>query len=474
MYRQNLVLERFQRMLLDGAAVFVAALVAVWLRHDLLARFGATSGTTPWSSYLFPAMLVASLAVLVLRICGSYEQPHRKLPLPVTLGAIGAATLGALTLSFFYRSVSYSRATVIIFFPLAAVAVVGVRYAYDRYVRAVRSNDNARRRVLIVGRTPLGNRLSAALRLRPAYYDLVGFLDDDLPPSAGENNELPVLGGVDALARVVDEHDVDEVLISLAGSSERVMDVIGECMRSGVVWKAVPYTYGLRLDRMWMDDFDGIPLVGTRGTRLVGYSWMLKRGFDVAFAGVALVLMSPFLLLIAAAVALTSRGPVFYRQTRIGINGKPFQMLKFRSMRVDGGISLHSDFALEWIHGRTGDADGQGVHKMVHDPRVTRVGRIIRATSLDELPQFWNVLRGDMSVVGPRPPLPYEVERYTEWHRRRLSVPPGITGSWQVSGRNLLSFDEMVALDVAYIENWSFENDVRIVLRTIPAMLMGK
>ena len=475
MYRQSLVVERIRRMLVDWAAVAGAALLAVWLRHAW-AWAGATSGDTPWGSYVLPAVMVGLLTVGVLKVAGAYSQPGGRVPPALTVAAIGVATLAMVTVGFFYRSASYSRAAVVIFLPLAAIVLAGARAALHRYVRAARANADAVRRVLIVGRTPLGNRLSAALRLRPAYYHVVGFLDDDVPPSGSENNNVPVLGGVDLIGTSIDLLDIDEVLIALSGPTDRVMDVIGECMQQGVPWKAVPHTYGLRLDRMWIDDFDGIPLVGTRGSRLIGYNRVVKRTFDVLVAGAALLFLSPVLLLVAAAVRITSHGPVLYRQARVGLDGQEFEMLKFRSMRTDSTTDIHTAFTNEWIHGRTGgdEAGDDTIHKIDADPRVTVVGRVIRATSIDELPQFWNVLRGDMSVVGPRPPLPYEVDHYTEWHRRRLSVLPGITGSWQVSGRNTLSFDEMVALDVAYIEGWSLERDLSIVLRTIPAMLIGR
>ncbi len=468
-------MERTRRMVVDGTAVFAAALLAVWLRHAW-AWVGATEGPTPWRSYVLPAVVVALLTVGVLKLAGAYSQPGVRVPPALTIAALGVATLAMLTFGFFYRSASYSRVTVVIFVPLAAVVLAAARAALQRYVRTASNNADAVRRVLIVGKTPLGNRLSAALRMRPTFYEVIGFLDDDLPPSGSENNNVPVLGGVDLLGTSIDLLDVDEVLIALSGPTDRVMDVIGECMQQGVAWKAVPHTYGLRVDRMWIDDFDGIPLVGTRGSRLIGYNKMVKRTFDVAVASVALLVLSPVLGLVALAVKLTSKGPVLYRQTRVGIHGLEFQMLKFRSMRTDSSTDIHTAFTNEWIHGRTGsEEDGEeAVHKIERDPRVTGIGRVIRATSIDELPQFWNVLRGDMSVVGPRPPLPYEVDHYTEWHRRRLGALPGITGSWQVSGRNTLSFDEMVALDVAYIEGWSLEKDLSIVLRTIPAMLMGR
>jgi lipopolysaccharide/colanic/teichoic acid biosynthesis glycosyltransferase len=212
---------------------------------------------------------------------------------------------------------------------------------------------------------------------------------------------------------------------------------------------------------------------------------MMKRGFDVVVAAAALILLSPIFLAVAFTVRITSRGSVLFRQTRVGLNGQPFTMLKFRSMKTDTPTDIHNKYTREWIYGRSGSPDNgsnganaadpapiqSDIHKLTDDPRITSVGRFLRATSLDELPQFWNVLRGDMSIVGPRPALPYEVDRYTEWHKRRLTVLPGITGAWQVSGRSNLAFDEMVALDVDYIEQWSIGRDFELMLRTVPTVL---
>jgi exopolysaccharide biosynthesis polyprenyl glycosylphosphotransferase len=219
-------------------------------------------------------------------------------------------------------------------------------------------------------------------------------------------------------------------------------------------------------------------LIGLRGNTIVGFNWAMKRAFDIFFSMSLLILLSPLLALIALAVKATSKGPVLYRQTRVGHNGKRFEFLKFRSMYTRNDPSVHQSYTADWIYGRAIDsapnAGGEKVYKILGDPRITTIGRLLRKTSLDELPQFWNVLRGEMSVVGPRPPLPYEVERYTEWHKRRLEVLPGITGLWQVSGRNALTFDQMIRLDIQYIENWSLKNDLSIVWRTIPAVVFGK
>lgn len=204
-------------------------------------------------------------------------------------------------------------------------------------------------------------------------------------------------------------------------------------------------------------------------------SWS-KRVFDITSSLVVIVLGFPFYLLVAALIKLTSEGSILFVQDRIGLDGRPFKFYKFRTMTVDNSDNAHRDFAEGFIKGRAMQGEegpAPTVFKMTTDPRVTSIGKILRRTSLDELPQFINVLRGEMSLVGPRPPLSYELAHYKEWHRGRLAVKPGLTGLWQVSGRSTVPFDEMVMLDLYYIENWSPMLDTKIVLRTIPVMLFG-
>ena len=201
-----------------------------------------------------------------------------------------------------------------------------------------------------------------------------------------------------------------------------------------------------------------------------------KRTLDIAGSAACLVAFGPVLLCVAAAVKLTSRGPVFFRQQRVGEAGQPFTMLKFRTMQVNADPRIHQEYVEKFIQSGQQESSGKdAVFKLVNDPRVTSVGDFLRRSSLDELPQFWNVLCGDMSLVGPRPPLPYEVARYKQWHRRRvLEAKPGITGLWQVTGRSRTTFDEMVRLDLRYARTSSIWNDLNILLATPKAVLSGK
>lgn len=202
-----------------------------------------------------------------------------------------------------------------------------------------------------------------------------------------------------------------------------------------------------------------------------------KRAIDILFSLFVMSFGFPFFLLIATLIKLTSEGPVLFVQERIGKDKKPFKFYKFRTMIVDNSDARHRDFAENFIRGNVRDemdeSSGKPLFKLKGDPRVTSIGKFLRRTSLDELPQFYNVLRGEMTIVGPRPPLSYELDLYKEWHKGRLAVKPGLTGLWQVSGRSTVPFDEMVMLDLYYIENWSLLLDLKIILRTIPVMLFG-
>jgi exopolysaccharide biosynthesis polyprenyl glycosylphosphotransferase len=224
--------------------------------------------------------------------------------------------------------------------------------------------------------------------------------------------------------------------------------------------------FATRIATRVAEDLDGIPLLSLSTVPGDDAALAVKRAIDVVLSAAALLALSPLLLVTAVAIKLDSPGPVLFRQRRIGVNGREFRMVKFRSMHRDAEARLASLRALNEVSGP--------VFKIKRDPRITRVGRFIRRTSIDELPQFWNVLRGEMSIVGPRPHLPAEADQYQRRHVRRLSVKPGITCTWQVSGRSSIGFDRWMELDLAYIDSWSLWQDVKILARTIPAVLTGR
>jgi exopolysaccharide biosynthesis polyprenyl glycosylphosphotransferase len=272
------------------------------------------------------------------------------------------------------------------------------------------------------------------------------------------------LGTVADIPAMVESGVVDEIILALPASAhEEILPVLSFCERHAVACKLVPDLFELSLGRVQIDDIGGIPLLAVRERPLSSVAGLAKRGVDVVFASLMLLVGLPVLAVLAALVRIESRGPALLRQERIGLRGRPFQCWKLRTMQVDADamqpVLLHFN------------ETGGPTFKMRDDPRVTKLGRWIRRWSLDELPQVWNVLVGEMSLVGPRPPLPVEVAQYEPRHHRRLEVKPGLTGIWQVSGRSDLAFDEMVLMDTYYVENWSLLLDLRILVRTALAVL---
>jgi exopolysaccharide biosynthesis polyprenyl glycosylphosphotransferase len=277
----------------------------------------------------------------------------------------------------------------------------------------------------------------------------------------------PVLGSVSDIATILHQRVVDEVAVCLPpGSIELAEPITRLCEEEGRIVR-LPYPpVGFTMPGARQDWFDGIPMLSLvyGPDRIIGL--LAKRLLDVILAAIALLVLSPVLLGIALWIRAWDGSPIVFRQARVGLHGRAFTLLKFRTMVPDAEARLAEVMARNELRGQ--------VFKLTNDPRLTRTGRFLRRTSLDELPQFWNVLRGEMSIVGPRPPLPREVAGYDVWHRRRLSMKPGITGLWQVSARHEEDFDRWVELDLDYIDGWSLWLDLKIMFRTIPAMLQGR
>jgi exopolysaccharide biosynthesis polyprenyl glycosylphosphotransferase len=276
-----------------------------------------------------------------------------------------------------------------------------------------------------------------------------------------------VLGAAPALAAVLEREPVD--LVVFAVPRDRLAEVepaVRACDELGVPVKIALDLFPRGAARPAVEELDGLPLLALASAPSDGPAVLAKRAFDLTASALALLALAPLLASIALAVRATSPGPVLFRQRRLGLHGRPFTLLKFRTMH------LGAEALLPALAARN-EADGP-VFKLRDDPRVTRLGRLLRRASLDELPQLWNVLRGEMSVVGPRPPLPSEVRAYARWQRRRLSVKPGLTCTWQVSGRSDVGFDRWMEMDLAYIDGWSLWTDLAIVARTIPAVLLGR
>lgn len=354
----------------------------------------------------------------------------------------------------------------------ATTVLIGSRVLLRWFLQMWRRSGRNRRHIVIIGGTDKALSLAYRIEARPELgYEIVGFLfgDPDREPRREEiADKWGDLGPVGELREILKKGVMDEVMVCLPmrRNFSVVCEIVQICQDLGVVVRLVPETLDLKaMSRAQIEEFDGDQVVTFFRENLL-VQLMLKRLIDVGGALALLILLSPLLLVTALAVKLTSKGPVFFAQPRIGMNKRIFNLLKFRSMVINAE-ALKKELA------HLNEVDGP-VFKIKKDPRVTKVGAVIRKLSIDELPQLVNVLKGEMSLVGPRPPLPSEVDLYDWTDRKRLSIRPGITCLWQVSGRNELSFQEWMELDRQYIDNWSTWLDVKILFRTVPVVLFGK
>lgn len=358
------------------------------------------------------------------------------------------------------RNQFYGAGTAVLFVVSALVFVPVFRGALRSFVFPRISRP---RRALIVGSGVVAGMVWNKLRSRPEYgLDVVGFLDGDDPSSPPPG---PLLGSPSDVARVVAEYDIDHVIMAFSKAGhEEMLEVVRQVRHPDLQISIVPRYFEIFTSHATFDDIEGVPIVSLPPIRLGSSARALKRVFDLAIAGTLTVLFAPVMAAIAVAVRLDSKGPAIYAQPRRGRNGSVFNIYKFRSMELDAESRRGEVLHLNEVDGPLFKVKGE-------DPRVTRVGRFLRRTSLDELPQLFNVLRGNMSLVGPRPFVLYEADEITGWANRRMDMTPGITGVWQTMGRNDIPYDEMVKLDYLYVTNWSLWWDFKILCQTVPSVL---
>jgi exopolysaccharide biosynthesis polyprenyl glycosylphosphotransferase len=458
--------------LLTLPAPLIAALRALDIPFSSVATAMTPEELAPPAVYVF----VALLWPFFLSVFAVYEgraNPTLKAELLNVLLAICVATLTlAGALYFTYRETP--RVLAVLFFALDVALLLGGRIALWTLRRLVPASARARRAVLIVGAGPIARDVARQLRQYAlSDIEIAGFSSDG--PAQNSLDGLPILGPLEQLPAIVAAHRIRDAVVALP--LEDHVRLIAACRAlQGLAVRVyvIPDLFALSFPNAALDGFGGIPVVDLGRPGITGRRRVLKRVFDIVAVALSLLLIAPLLLLIALAIKLESRGPVLFRQERVGERGRPFTMYKFRSMRAGADPAPHRAHVERLIAGNLDPAQLGGDLKLARDPRVTRVGRLLRRTSLDELPQLFNVLIGDMSLVGPRPPIAYEVALYQDWHRRRLDAPPGISGLWQVKGRNRVSFDEMVRLDLEYIEKQSLWLDLQILAQTPLAVLSGR
>jgi exopolysaccharide biosynthesis polyprenyl glycosylphosphotransferase len=371
----------------------------------------------------------------------------------LSLGAALALLLG----------VTVDRTEVVVWWLAAMVLTPAFRFAARELVR----RTTAPERVLLVGAGQVASLVARKVASHPEYgSELVGYVHADGDRLHAESmGEVRCLGPISAFERICQEADVERVIVAFSGAQhERLLDVIRISKRLRVKISVVPRLFEVIGAGVEIDQVEGMTLLGIRGLTRTTSTLALKRTMDIVGAALGLIVLSPLLLVIALAIKLTSPGPVFFLQPRVGRGNQVFRMWKFRTM-VRGARHMQAELA------HLNEMEGGAMFKIADDPRVTPVGRILRRASLDELPQLWNVLRGEMSLVGPRPLVPAENDHVMGWHRTRLDLTPGLTGPWQVMGRNAIPFQEMVKLDYLYVTDWSLWSDIKLLLRTLPVVV---
>ena len=448
--------------------------VAYVIRHGVLTTISPTlfpNPLHPFDRYLTLLILILPFWALMLFSAGFYRS-HRTLPLAeeiwaATKVAIGGTAVLALVV-YGLRLEFVSRWLLVVFAAVNFAFLATEKVALRLLSRWVRSRGYNFRTVLLVGTGQKAAQLADFLEAHPHWgFRVIGYLDDDNGGEIRRANRWPCLGKITDLEPVLLREVVDELVFVIEkgklGAYEQALLVAERHgVRAHVSLDIFPHV----LARPVLEELDGVPILSFTTTPSNPAQLVVKRAIDLAVSLVLFVVTLPIQLLAALAIRLTSAGPVLFRQVRCGLNGRHFTLLKFRTMYAGAESQLPEISHLNEMSGP--------VFKSTKDPRLTPVGRILRRLSIDELPQLVNVIKGDMSLVGPRPPLPEEVSRYEPWQHRRLSMSPGLTCLWQVSGRNEVDFDRWMAMDLKYIDTWSPMLDLKILLKTVPAVLSGR
>jgi exopolysaccharide biosynthesis polyprenyl glycosylphosphotransferase len=464
------VIELIVLVAIDVVMVNLAFYLAWYARYRLGLFVALDPGNYVEHDVYLPLQLALSLAFAsIIALRGLYRLPRAASAmddLSTLFTVAGISVMLLFAASTFVRYPAESRLTLIFAWMVITLLTFLGRANWLWMLGVLHQRGIGVERTLVVGDNTVGRMIMQALAGRPHLgYAVAGFLSTDGDTDFGRFRRL---GTPDELERVIRQERIAQVVIALPSAShEAIMRIVNHCRRDGVQFKLVPDLYEVSLGRLDMDTVSGIPLMGIKNPAIQGVNFFAKRAIDVVISLALLVLFSWFLLPLALLIWIEDRrcSPLF-GQERVGRGGRQFTMQKFRSMRPDADKQLTDLLVLN-------EAEGP-IFKMRDDPRRTRIGALMRRWSIDELPQLWNVLKGDMSLVGPRPATPREVALYEEWQLHRLDALPGITGLWQVSGRSELGFSEQVLMDITYIENWSLGLDLRILLRTVPAVLTGK
>ncbi|HBC47234.1 MAG TPA: UDP-phosphate galactose phosphotransferase [candidate division Zixibacteria bacterium] len=452
--------------------VFVADLCLVALGYELAAilentRFGILNGNSGPEDLIVLAVIIWGLVFWYQPKC--YIFRLRKLsqiiisPIRASAIASGIFLASLFAVGYFYED----RIQLLLFTSLATSFLIGLRLIIALLLYYYRARGYNYQTVLIIGTGDVARGFADKILINIQYgLKILGFLDWERRPDLWRYRDIPCIGYLNDLPDILRKKQVDFVVFAV---SKKYLDKIEEslqiCEQMGVRVSVLADFFPMKISRHKIESFFGSPMLCYDPTPGLNFPMILKNLLDRFLAALGIILASPVMLVAALAVKLNSPGPAIFKQPRCGLNGRKFKLYKFRTM-IQNAEDLKKDLL------KFNEVDG-AAFKMKNDPRITRVGKFLRKTSIDELPQLINILRGDMSFVGPRPPLADEVMRFDLWQRRKLSMKPGLTCLWQISGRSDVSFDQWMKLDLEYIDNWSLWHDAQILARTVPAVLKG-
>lgn len=462
----------------DIGAIIASIYLTFWIRIELNPLFLKKFNFDIVFRLIPPIYLIVIIFLFSINYFGLYKFAKRENFLDVISSIIKSVTLAIMILvfiSFIFRIENYSRSLI---FLLWAVSIIPLCLSHGLGIKILKwskAKGFAVEKIAIVGLDTNTKRIQESIEsLKNSTYEFIGYIQSRRDVRQGEpENKSALLGKLEDITNIINDHMIDRIIVSDSSlNQQELYYLVHICEKMNVYLDQIPDLLSFASKRISLTEIDGIPLIGIKKVEFAHWDQIIKRTFDLFMSLIAILFLSPLFILISILIKIDSKGSVFFKQKRIGRGGKSFFFIKFRSMVKDAEMKRE-------VLSDANETNGV-LFKIKNDPRVTRIGKFIRKFSIDELPSLWNVLIGEMSLVGPRP-LPYsdlkkesESSNHRFWAEKRAEVLPGITGLWQIGGRSKLEFEEMVKLEIYYVESWSLLLDLKIILKTIPVVLSGE